>query len=80
MTYILRFELLLDPSLSLDSSLSLDVKVSAVARSAFAQLKLVCQLRLFLEMLDLATVTHALVTCRLDYCNMLYVRLPLKTV
>ena len=64
----------------LDSSLSLDAQVSAVARSAFAQLKLVLQLRSFLEMSDLATVTHALVTSYLDYCNALYVGLPSKTV
>ena len=38
------------------------------------------QLRPFLEMSDLATVTHALVTSRLDYCNALYVGLPLKSV
>ena len=44
-----------------------------VARSAFGQLKLVCQLCPFLEMSDLATVTHALVTSHLDYCNMLFV-------
>ena len=38
----------------LDSSLSLDAQVSAVALSAFAQLKLVHQLRPFREMSDLA--------------------------
>ena len=64
----------------LDSSLSLDAQVSVVSRSAFTQLKLVHQLHLFLEMLGLATVTHALVTSRLDYCNTLYVGLPLKMV
>ena len=47
------------------SSLSLDVKVWVVARCAFAQLKLVCQLRPFLERSDLATVTHALVTSQM---------------
>ena len=45
-----------------DSSLNLDAQISAVARSALAQLKLVCQLTLFLQRLDLARVTHALVT------------------
>ena len=64
----------------LNSALSLDTEVSAVARSAFAQLKLVRQLCPFLEMLDLATVTHALVTSQLDCCNTLYVGLPLKSV
>uniref|UniRef100_A0A803TL80 Reverse transcriptase domain-containing protein n=1 Tax=Anolis carolinensis TaxID=28377 RepID=A0A803TL80_ANOCA len=63
----------------LDSSLSLEPQVSAVARGAFAQLRLVRQLRPFLGRSDLATVVHALVTARLDYCNALYVGLPLKT-
>uniref|UniRef100_A0A803TBL4 Reverse transcriptase domain-containing protein n=1 Tax=Anolis carolinensis TaxID=28377 RepID=A0A803TBL4_ANOCA len=64
----------------LDSSLSLDAQVSAVAGRAFAQLKLVHQLRLYLEKSGLTTVVHALVTSRMDYCNALYVGLPLKTV
>ncbi|XP_067316846.1 uncharacterized protein [Anolis sagrei] len=37
------------------------------------------QLRPYLGKSDLATVVHALVTSRLDYCNALYVGLPLKT-
>uniref|UniRef100_A0A803TWX8 Reverse transcriptase domain-containing protein n=1 Tax=Anolis carolinensis TaxID=28377 RepID=A0A803TWX8_ANOCA len=63
----------------LDSSLSLEPQVSAVARGAFAQLRLVHQLRPYLGKPDLATVVHALVTSCLDYCNTLYVGLPLKT-
>uniref|UniRef100_A0A803TMD6 Reverse transcriptase domain-containing protein n=1 Tax=Anolis carolinensis TaxID=28377 RepID=A0A803TMD6_ANOCA len=63
----------------LDSALTLDAQVSAVAGRAFAQLKLVRQLRPYLVKSDLATVVHALVTSRLDYCNALYVGLPLKT-
>ena len=69
-----------EPEVLLDSSLSLDAQVLAVARSAFAQLKLVCQLHLFLERSDLAMVTHALVTSWLDYCNLLYVGLPMESV
>nr|GFC52549.1 hypothetical protein [Tanacetum cinerariifolium] len=64
----------------LDAQLLLDSQVAAVARGAFAQLRLVRQLRPYLDRADLATVTHALVTSRLDYCNALYVGLPLKTV
>uniref|UniRef100_A0A803TFX4 Reverse transcriptase domain-containing protein n=1 Tax=Anolis carolinensis TaxID=28377 RepID=A0A803TFX4_ANOCA len=63
----------------LDSSLSLEPQVSAVARGALAQLKLVRQLCPFLGRSDLAMVVHTLVTARLDYCNALYVGLPLKT-
>ncbi|KAF7241564.1 Signal peptide peptidase-like 2A [Varanus komodoensis] len=63
----------------LDPELSLEAQVTAVARSAFLQLRLIHQLRPFLENDCLATVTHALVTSRLVFCNALYVGLPLKT-
>ncbi|XP_053169630.1 uncharacterized protein LOC128353010 [Hemicordylus capensis] len=62
----------------LDPALLLEAQVEAVARGAFAQFRLVRQLRPFLKKADLATVTHALVTSRLNYCNTLYVGLPLK--
>ncbi|KAF7252893.1 putative RNA-directed DNA polymerase from transposon BS [Varanus komodoensis] len=64
----------------LDPELSLEAQVTAVARSAFLQLRLIHQLRPYLENDCLATVTHALVTSRLDFCNALYVGLPLTTV
>ncbi|KAF7251817.1 putative RNA-directed DNA polymerase from transposon BS [Varanus komodoensis] len=64
----------------LDPELSLEAQVTVVARSAFLQLWLINQLRPYLEFNCLAMVTHALVTSRLDFCNALYVGLPLKTV
>ncbi|KAF7252366.1 hypothetical protein EYD10_01731 [Varanus komodoensis] len=64
----------------LDPELSLEAQVTAVARNAFLQLRLINQLRPYLEYDCLATVTHALVTSRLDFCNALYVGLPLKMV
>ncbi|KAF7238201.1 putative RNA-directed DNA polymerase from transposon BS [Varanus komodoensis] len=64
----------------LDPELSLEAQVTAVARSAFLQLRLINQLRPYLEYDCLVTVTHALVTSHLDFCNVLYVGLPLKTV
>ncbi|KAF7235229.1 Protein TANC1 [Varanus komodoensis] len=64
----------------LDPELSLEAQVTAAARSAFLQLQLIHQLCPYLEHDSLATVTHALVTSRLDFCNALYVGLPLKTV
>ncbi|KAF7239530.1 putative RNA-directed DNA polymerase from transposon BS [Varanus komodoensis] len=64
----------------LDPELSLEAQLTAAARSAFLQLWLIHQLRPYLEYDCLATVTHALVTSRLDFCNALYVGLPLKTV
>ncbi|KAF7238942.1 Fer-1-like protein 4, partial [Varanus komodoensis] len=64
----------------LDSELSLEAQVTAVARNAFLQLRLINQLHPYLEYDCLETVTHALVTSRLDFCNALYMWLPLKTV
>ncbi|KAF7245646.1 putative RNA-directed DNA polymerase from transposon BS [Varanus komodoensis] len=64
----------------LNPELTLEAQVLAVARSAFLQLRLIHQLHPYLEDNCLVTVTHALVTSWLDFCNMLYVGLPLKTV
>ncbi|KAF7252094.1 RutC family protein in vnfA 5'region [Varanus komodoensis] len=64
----------------LDPELSLEAQMTAVARSAFFQLRLIHQLRPYLENDCLVTVTHTLVTSRLDFCNALYVGLPLKIV
>ncbi|XP_053138881.1 uncharacterized protein LOC128339283, partial [Hemicordylus capensis] len=49
-------------------------------RSAFYQLRLIRQLSPFLEISDLKTVVNLLVTSRLDFCNALYVGLPLYVV
>lgn len=48
-------------------------QVVTMARCAFYQLWLVRQLRTFFDKKDLSTVTQALVTSKLAYCNMLYV-------
>ncbi|KAF7242123.1 Transcription factor COE2, partial [Varanus komodoensis] len=64
----------------LDPELSLEAQVTAVVRSAFFQLRLIHQLHPYLENNYLVTVTHALVTSRLDSCNVLYVGLHLKMV
>ena len=64
----------------LDPSLTLEAQVDSVARGAFLQLQKLYQLRPYLDERSLMTVTHALVTPCIDYCNALYVGLPLKTV
>ena len=64
----------------LEPSLSLEAQVASVARSAFYQLRSVAQLRPYLDRDSLASVVHALVTSKLDYCNVLYMGLPLKMV
>lgn len=55
----------------MDVVLLLDKQVVAVARSAYHQLRLVCQMHHFLIKKDLVTVIHTLFTSRLDYYNLL---------
>uniref|UniRef100_A0A670II88 Reverse transcriptase domain-containing protein n=1 Tax=Podarcis muralis TaxID=64176 RepID=A0A670II88_PODMU len=62
----------------LDSQLSMEAQVNSVSRAAVYQLHLVRRLRPYLPANCLARVVHALVISRLDYCNALYVGLPLK--
>lgn len=61
----------------LEPPLSPEAQVTSITRSAFYQSLLVCQLQLFMDHNSLTTMAHALVTSRLDYCNTLYVGLPL---
>ena len=55
-------------------------RIDATARSPYYQLQLIHQMRPFLESEDLKVVVHALVTSRLDFCNALYIGLPLCLV
>ena len=60
----------------LDASLSMETQIAKVARQAFYHLRQVKQLAPYLSQDDLATVIHATVSSRLDYCNSLYAGLP----
>lgn len=57
----------------------LDAPGAAVAHRFYHQLMQANQMQPFLDRRDLAVVTHALVTSRLEYFNPLCVGLPLKT-
>uniref|UniRef100_A0A670I2H7 Reverse transcriptase domain-containing protein n=1 Tax=Podarcis muralis TaxID=64176 RepID=A0A670I2H7_PODMU len=61
-----------------DTSLSMEAQITAITKAAFFHLRQAKQLAPYLSRPDLATVIHATVTSRLDYCNSLYVGLPLK--
>ncbi|XP_058023847.1 uncharacterized protein LOC131190529, partial [Ahaetulla prasina] len=63
----------------LDGRLSFEDHLTTVSRKAFYHVRLIRQLRPFLDRDALCTVTHALVTSRLDYCNALYMDLPLES-
>ena len=61
---------------TLDASLSMEAQIAKVAHQAFYHLRQVKQLAPYLSQDNLATVIHATVTSRLDYCNSLYAGLP----
>lgn len=51
-----------------------------MGKSALYHFRLLRQLQPFLDRKDLVTMVHDLITPRLFYCNVLYMRLPLKSV
>lgn len=55
-------------------------QVATMARRAFAHLWIVHQLSPYLAWEALLSIAHAFVTSRLNYCNTVYVGLPLKTI
>lgn len=65
-------------SVILAPALSMEAQNMNVARHAFLQLLHAWQLDSYLLCSDLATVSHTMVTFRLDYCNTLCVGLPLR--
>lgn len=53
----------------------MEARITTVAKLVFYQL---CQEGQLITCPDLTTVSHAMVTSRLDYYNLLYARLPLR--
>lgn len=62
----------------LDPVLFLDAQMLAMAWRAYHQFWLVHQLHLFLDWADQFMVIYALIISKLDYCNTLYMELPVK--
>uniref|UniRef100_A0A803T5Y0 Reverse transcriptase domain-containing protein n=1 Tax=Anolis carolinensis TaxID=28377 RepID=A0A803T5Y0_ANOCA len=60
----------------LDSSLTMEAQITAISKQAFFHLRQARKLASYLSTEALATVIHATVTTRLDYCNALYAGLP----
>ena len=54
---------------TLDSSLTMERHVSNVCRSTFLALRRISSIRSFLSAKSAATLVHASITSRLDYCN-----------
>ncbi len=64
----------------LDETMSMEQQISSTCRSANSQLRKIRSIRQYLTVSAVKILVHALVTSRLDYCNSLYVGLPLYSV
>uniref|UniRef100_A0A803SMB9 Reverse transcriptase domain-containing protein n=1 Tax=Anolis carolinensis TaxID=28377 RepID=A0A803SMB9_ANOCA len=64
----------------LDPSLTMQAQVSAVTKTAFFHLRQARRLAPYLSRDNLATVIQATVISRLDYCNALYIGLPVSVI
>ncbi|XP_078248725.1 uncharacterized protein LOC140706526 [Pogona vitticeps] len=62
----------------LDPTLTMETQVASMVCSAYFYLWRIAQLHPYLDVGALPTLVHALVILRLDYCNTLYVGLPLR--
>ena len=63
-------------SILLDQTLSMKQHIINVCKSAFIHLRNIRYLKPYLSADALATVAHAFITSRIDYCNSLLVGIP----
>ena len=61
---------------TLDSCLTMERHVSSVCRSTFLALRRISSIRSFLSVKSTATLVHASITSRLDYCNSSFSGIP----
>uniref|UniRef100_H2ZWV8 Uncharacterized protein n=1 Tax=Latimeria chalumnae TaxID=7897 RepID=H2ZWV8_LATCH len=64
----------------LDSSLTMERQISSVVSTGFFHLRNIKKLCPILPHDSLATLMHAFISSRIDYCNALYAGLPLKLI
>uniref|UniRef100_H3BF14 Reverse transcriptase domain-containing protein n=1 Tax=Latimeria chalumnae TaxID=7897 RepID=H3BF14_LATCH len=64
----------------LDSSLTMERQISSVVSAGFFHLRNIKKLCPLLPHDSLATLMHTFILSRIDYCNALYVGLPLKLI
>ncbi len=65
---------------TLDSRMTLERHISLTSRAVYFQIRRINSIRRYLTTDAVRTLTQATVTPRLDYCNSLYVGLPMKNI
>ena len=63
-----------------DHHLQFDSQITAACRSIYFHLRNIARIRKYLNVAAIASLVHALITSRLDYCNALYCGLPDKLI
>ena len=64
----------------LDPHMTLDQQISSTSKSAYMHIRKINSIRQYLIEAAVKTVVQSLVVSRLDYCNSIYVGLPLKPI
>ena len=63
-----------------DNHFNFDKQISAVVKASFFQLRLLAKTKAYFSQADLEKTIHAFVTCRLDYCNSLYIGMDKSSI
>ena len=64
----------------LDSTMTLDGQIAATCRSSYMHIRRINTIRQYLTKDAVKTLTQSLVTSLLDYCNIIYNGLPMKSI
>ena len=56
----------------------MEPQITSVVHSAYFHLRQIAQLHLYLDTKSLTTLVYALLVLRIDYCNALYMGLPMR--
>ena len=65
---------------TLDSTMTLDGQIAATCRSSYMHIRRINTMRQYLTIDAVKTLTQLLLTTRLDYCNIIYNGLPMKSI
>ena len=65
---------------TLDSTMTLDGQIAAICRSSYMHIRRINTIRQYLTNDAVKTPTQSLVTSRLDYCNIIYNGISIKSI
>ena len=63
-----------------DDNMTLESHVAAICKSAFFHIKNIARIKRYLSQVNIETLIHAFVTCKLDHCNSLLIGFTFRVV